>query len=202
MIAFALLTVAAISPAALFGVVRFAEHSWHQRGSSRAMVVQTVSAAEQMRRTFMTHNPGHRIDPPGRSAPAAEAVQRAVGNDEPGSRGHARAAEHARDHEHGGAAQGGAGGGEDRASGRPGMSGGGSSGAGAGGSRPGQSSSGGSGSSAGQTRPGSPPAGEPGGKRAGGGRPGGPAASREGEGPKPWSTGPRPPRDKGSQSNG
>ena len=35
LIAFALLTIAAISPAALFGIVRFAEHSWHQRGSSQ-----------------------------------------------------------------------------------------------------------------------------------------------------------------------
>jgi hypothetical protein len=202
LIAFALLTIAAISPAALFGIVRFAEHSWHQRGSSRAMVVQTVSAAEQMRRTFMTHNPGHRIDPPGRTAAAAEDVQRAVGKDEPASRGQARAAEHVRDQsqDRGGAADGSAGGAKDRGSGRSGGSGRGSSGAGA--SRPGQSASGGSASSAGQARPGSAPAGGPGGERAGGGRASGPAASREGEGPKPRTPGPRPLRDNGPQSNG
>jgi hypothetical protein len=90
LLAFALLTVAAVSPAMLFGIVRFAEHSWQQRGSSRAMVVQSVSAAEQMRRTFMTHNPGHRIDPPGRTAPAAESPERAAGSEAPGARGRAR----------------------------------------------------------------------------------------------------------------
>jgi uncharacterized membrane protein YgcG len=204
LIAFALLTVAALSPAALFGIVRFAEHSWHQRGSSRAMVVQSVSAAEQMRRTFMTHNPGHRIDPPGRTAAAAEDVQRAVGRDEPASRGQARAAEHVRDqtHDRGGATEGSAGGGEDRASGRSGGSGRGASGGGAGASRPGQSPSGGSASSAGQTRPGAAPSAGSTAERAGGGRAARPAASREGKGPKPRNPGPRPPRDSGSQSNG
>jgi hypothetical protein len=204
LIAFALLTVAAISPAALFGIVRFAEHSWHQRGSSRAMVVQTVSAAEQMRRTFMTHNPGHRIDPPGRTAAAAEDVQRAVGNDEPASRGHARAAEHLgdRSQDRSGTADGGAGGGEDRGSGRPGVSGQRSSGRGAGASRAGGSPAGGSASSPGQAQPGAAPAGGSTGETGGGGRVARPAMSREGEGPKPRSSRPRLPRDDGSQSDG
>jgi len=204
LIAFALLTVAAISPAALFGIVRFAEHSWHQRGSSRAMVVQTVSAAEQMRRTFMTHNPGHRIDPPGRTAAAAEDVQRAVGNDEPASRGHARAAEHLgdRSQDRSGTADGGAGGGEDRGSGRPGVSGQRSSGRGAGASRAGGSPAGGSASSPGQARPGAAPAGGSNAETGGGGRVARPAMSREGEGPKPRSSRPRLPRDDGSQSDG
>ena len=87
LIAFALLTIAAISPAALFGIVRFAEHSWHQRGTSRAMVVQTVSAAEQMRRTFMTHNPGHRIDSAGRMPGRPEDVERIRRREEPGGAG-------------------------------------------------------------------------------------------------------------------
>ena len=97
LIAFALLTVAALSPAALFGIVRFAEHSWHQRGTSRAMVVQTVSAAEQMRRTFMTHNPGHRIDPPGRCFCCRGCGSGRWVRMSRASRGQARAAEHVRD---------------------------------------------------------------------------------------------------------
>lgn len=65
-----LLTVAAISPVALFGLVRFADHSWHQRTIGRGTLAQTqaVSAADQMRRTFMAHNPDHRIDAPGTRA--------------------------------------------------------------------------------------------------------------------------------------
>ena len=191
LIAFALLTVAAFSPAALFGIVRFAEHSWQQRGTSRAMVVQSVSAAEQMRRTFMTHNPGHRIDPPGRIASAAEDVQQAAGKDEPGSRGQARAAEHVRDQpqDRTGTAAGSQGGGEDAGGSRQGVSGRSSSGAGA--PQPQQSAPGGS-----------APAPGPSGEQPGGGRAPRPAPSADGEGPKPRSSGPRPPRDGGSQSDG
>jgi hypothetical protein len=191
LIAFALLTVAALSPAALFGIVRFAEHSWHQRGASRAMVVQTVSAAEQMRRTFMTHNPGHRIDPPGGIATAAEGVERAAGKDEPSGRGQARAAEHVRDQaqDRRGAAAEGAGGGE-----RPG------------GARPsgsGRSSPGGTGTRAGETAAGKQAhASGSSAERPSGGRAPRPATSADGEGPTPRSSTPRPPKDSGSQSNG
>jgi hypothetical protein len=192
LIAFALLTVAAISPAALFGIVRFAEHSWHQRGTSRAMVVQTVSAAEQMRRTFMVHNPGHRIDPPGGTAATAGDMERAAGTEQRGGRGPARAAEHVRDQtqdRRAAVAEGSAGCGEDRGSDRPGVSRQGSSGAAA--PRAGQSALGGSAPSAGSSA-----------ERPGGGRASRPAASADGEGPKPRSSRPRPPRDSGSQSNG
>lgn len=124
LVAFALLTVAAVSPAALFGIVRFAEHSWHQRGAVRGTLVQTqaVSAAERMRRTFITHNPGHRIDPTGRTAAGAEGVEQAAGSQAPGGRGHVRAAEHSRDQPQDRTGSGGGGtGGED--AGRPGVSG-------------------------------------------------------------------------------
>jgi hypothetical protein len=76
-------TVAAISPVALFGLVRFADHSWHQRTIGRGTLVQTqaVSAADQMRRTFMAHNPDHRIDTPGtRAAHNVELVADAAGS--------------------------------------------------------------------------------------------------------------------------
>ena len=192
LIAFALLTVAALSPAALFGIVRFAEHSWHQRGTSRAMVVQTASAAEQMRRTFMTHNPGHRIDPPGRVASAAEDGERAVGNDQPGSRGQARAAEHVRDQaedQTGTAGAGGKGNGEDAGGRRQGVSG--------------LRSHGASPPQRGQTTTGgSAPVPGPSAKRAGGDRAPRPAGSADGEGPTPRSSRPRPPKDSGSQGNG
>ena len=191
LIAFALLTVAAVSPAALFGIVRFAEHSWHQRGTSRAMVVQTVSAAEQMRRTFMTHNPGHRIDPPGQVASAADDGKRAAGKDEPRSRGQARAAEHVRDQaqDETGIAGGSMGRGEDAGGSRQGVSG--------------RSSSGASPPPRGQTTTGgSAPAPGPSAERPGGGRAPRPAPSADGEGPKPRSSGPRPPRDSGSQGDG
>jgi hypothetical protein len=222
LIAFALLTVAALSPAALFGIVRFADHSWHQRSSGRGTLLQTpaVSAAEQMRRTFMTHNPGHRIDPPGRTASVAGDVERAVGRDEPGGRGQARAAEHVRDQgqdQRGAAGERGAGGGDDRGSGRQGASGPGASGAGV--SRPGQTATGASapvaGSSAERAGGGSAP--RPGqsgggrsapvtgssGERAGSGRASRPAGpSAEGDGLRPRSSRPRPPKKTGAESNG
>ena len=191
LIAFALLTVAALSPAALFGIVRFAEHSWHQRGTGRAMVVQTVSAAEQMRRTFMTHNPGHRIDALGRIAGAAEDVQRAAGKDEPASRGPARAAEHVRDQaqDETGIAAGSKGNGENAGGSRQGVSG--------------RSSHGASPPPRSQTTPeGSAPAPGPSPERPGGERAPRAARPAAGDGPKPRSSGPRPPKDSGSQNDG
>jgi hypothetical protein len=190
LIAFALLTVAALSPAALFGIVRFAEHSWHQRGAGRAMLMQTVSAAEQMRRTFMVHNPGHRIDAPGRTASAPGEVKQAPGTEEPASRGQAHAAEQVRDQAHdrhrtagedGASAESG---GSDRTEApRQGFPG-------AGAPRPGQAASGGSAPSPG-----------PSGPASGGGR--APRAEpADADGPRPRSPGPRPPKDNGPQSNG
>jgi len=194
LIAFALLTVAALSPAALFGIVRFADHSWHQRSTGRGTLLQTqaVPAAEQMRRTFMTHNPGHRIDPPGRTGSAGEGVERAVGKDEPASRGQARWAEHVRDQPEGradAAAEAGAGGAEARGGDRRGVSGEGSSGAAA--PRPGPSTPAGSAPTRGSS-----------GERPDGERARRPDMSGEMEGPRPRSRGPRPPKDTGSQSNG
>jgi hypothetical protein len=76
LVALALLTVAAFTPVWLFRLVRFVDHSWHQHSAvaGQAMQAQTVSGAQLMRRTFMAHNPGHRIDPT-RTALATGAVR-------------------------------------------------------------------------------------------------------------------------------
>jgi hypothetical protein len=201
LIAIALLTVAAISPAALFGIVRFAEHSWHQRGANRAMVVQTVSAAEQMRRTFMVHNPSHRIDPPGQtSIPAAADGDggQAAGGGEPGGRGQARAAERARDQTQNpstaaGESTGGAGGGDSASRARPAAGGRGSRG----GAEP-TSGAAPAASTAQDTNvsrnDGPAPGGAGAAQRAGKDRAPRDQASGESQAPRPRSPGPRPPK--------
>jgi hypothetical protein len=99
LIAFALLTIAAFSPAVLFGMVRFADHSWHRRSQATRALVQTeaVCAAERMRRTFLVHNPDHRIDPPGRTPATAGDLEGRERSGDPAARSQPRAAEQARD---------------------------------------------------------------------------------------------------------